>query len=145
MSRSTLYCAGSRRSGPSWQMKPASTVDNPRPVPLSRAATEVLAIIAYKQPITRTGIEAIRGTTSDSALDTLLARGLVSLAAAHLFTTTRAFLHLASLRDLATFHCLSPTTTTRTEGRQPLASAAARTGHGRRYYGIESTNCIVMV
>jgi len=81
---------------------------HPRPVPLSRAATEVLAIIAYKQPITRTGIETIRGTASDSALDTLLARGLVSLDEAHLFTTTRAFLDVAGLRDLADLPPLVP-------------------------------------
>ena len=47
---------------------------NPRPQPLSKAATEALAIIACKQPIMRAGIERIRGTNSDSALDTLLVR-----------------------------------------------------------------------
>jgi len=35
---------------------------NPRPVALSRAALEVLAIIAYKQPVARAGIELIRGS-----------------------------------------------------------------------------------
>jgi segregation and condensation protein B len=74
---------------------------NPRPQPLSRAATEVLAVIAYKQPITRAGIERIRGTNSDSALETLLVRGLVAFDQHHLIVTTRAFLDLAGLRDLA--------------------------------------------
>lgn len=74
---------------------------NPRPVPLSRAATEVLAIVAYKQPITRAGIERIRGTTSDSALDTLVVRGLVVFDEHHLLVTSRAFLDFAGLRDLA--------------------------------------------
>ena len=74
---------------------------NPRPVPLSRAALEVMAIVAYKQPIARAGIERIRGTNSDSALDTLLMRELVTLNDARLFVTTRAFLDFASLRDLA--------------------------------------------
>ena len=74
---------------------------NPRPVPLSRAALEVLAIVAYKQPIARSGIERIRGTSSDSALETLLMRELVALNEARLFGTTRAFLEFASLRDLA--------------------------------------------
>jgi len=39
---------------------------------LSRAALETLAIVAYKQPVTRPEIEAIRGVNSDSPLDTLL-------------------------------------------------------------------------
>jgi segregation and condensation protein B len=74
---------------------------HPRPVPLSRAATEVLAIVAYKQPITRAGVEFTRGTSSDSALDTLLVRGLVGFDQHHLLVTTRAFLDFAGLRDLA--------------------------------------------
>lgn len=44
---------------------------------LSPAALEVLAIIAYKQPITRAAIEAIRGVNSDRTLATLKARGLI--------------------------------------------------------------------
>ncbi len=45
---------------------------------LSPAALETLAIVAYEQPITRAGIEAIRGVNSDRALSTLQARGLVA-------------------------------------------------------------------
>ncbi len=44
---------------------------------LSRAALETLAIIAYRQPITRPQIEAIRGVSSDGVIRTLLHRGLV--------------------------------------------------------------------
>ena len=44
---------------------------------LSRAALETLAIIAYRQPITRPEIEAIRGVGSDSVLRTLLSTGLI--------------------------------------------------------------------
>lgn len=44
---------------------------------LSRAALESLAIIAYKQPITRPGIDAIRGVNSDGVLRSLLNKGLV--------------------------------------------------------------------
>jgi segregation and condensation protein B len=44
---------------------------------LSTAALETLAIIAYKQPITRAGIEAVRGVNSDGAVSTLLARDLI--------------------------------------------------------------------
>ncbi|MDQ6672032.1 MAG: SMC-Scp complex subunit ScpB [Chloroflexota bacterium] len=68
---------------------------NPRPVALSRAATEVLAIVAYPQPIARATIELIRVSASDSALDRLLQRGLVAHGQHHLFVTTRGFLDYA--------------------------------------------------
>jgi len=44
---------------------------------LSTAALETLGIIAYKQPITRPEIEAIRGVNSDGVLRTLLSKGLI--------------------------------------------------------------------
>lgn len=44
---------------------------------LSPAALEALAIIAYRQPVTRAEIEAVRGVNSDSVLRTLLHRGLI--------------------------------------------------------------------
>jgi len=44
---------------------------------LSRAALEALAIIAYKQPVTRPGIDAVRGVNSDGVLKSLLNKGLV--------------------------------------------------------------------
>ena len=61
----------------------------------------MLAIVAYKQPIARAGIERIRGTSSDSALETLFMREFVALNEARLCVTTRAFLDFAGLRDLA--------------------------------------------
>jgi segregation and condensation protein B len=51
-----------------------------RPVvhaPLSQASTETLAIIAYRQPVTKAEIEDIRGVRSDSAVNNLLERGLI--------------------------------------------------------------------
>lgn len=48
-----------------------------RPARLSAAALETLAIVAYRQPVTRAEIEAIRGVDSSAALQTLVARGLV--------------------------------------------------------------------
>lgn len=48
-----------------------------RPSPLSRAALETLAVVAYHQPVTRGEIEAARGVNSDRAVLTLLARGLI--------------------------------------------------------------------
>lgn len=44
---------------------------------LSRAALETLAIVAYRQPITRPGIDQIRGVSSDGVLKSLLSKGLV--------------------------------------------------------------------
>jgi segregation and condensation protein B len=76
-------------------------VNKPREVALSKAALEVLAIVAYRQPVARSGIELIRGSASDSALDKLLERGLIEHNPHHLFVTTRAFLDLMGLRDLA--------------------------------------------
>jgi segregation and condensation protein B len=77
------------------------------PQRLSRAALEVLAIVAYRQPATRAEIEAIRGVNSDHALETLVVRGLVtevgrreSLGRPALFGTTLDFLALAGLSSL---------------------------------------------
>lgn len=76
---------------------------------LTRAAMETLAIIAYRQPITRAQIARIRGVNVDSVLRTLQTRDLVeedgtSPSGAHLFRTTTAFLEymgMGSLDDLA--------------------------------------------
>jgi segregation and condensation protein B len=76
-------------------------LNKPRQVGLSKAALEVLAIVAYRQPIARSGIEFIRGAASDSAVDTLLERGLIAHNQHHLFVTTREFLKLIGLRDIA--------------------------------------------
>src|SRR5215471_9938678 len=50
----------------------------PPAVRLSRAALEALAVIAYRQPVTRGEIDAVRGVNSDSAVSTLLGRNLVA-------------------------------------------------------------------
>jgi segregation and condensation protein B len=49
----------------------------PRHFRLSQAALETLAIVAYRQPVTRPEIEAIRGVSADSAVSTLIERGLI--------------------------------------------------------------------
>jgi len=74
---------------------------------LSRAALETLAIIAYRQPITRAGIEAIRGVNSDSVVRSLLAKGLIEeLGRAELpgrpllYGTTSEFLSYFGLESL---------------------------------------------
>ncbi len=81
---------------------------------LSRAALETLAIIAYKQPITRPQIDAIRGVNSDGVLKNLLSKGLIEeLGRAEgpgrpiLYGTTADFLGqfgLTSLDELPPLH-----------------------------------------
>lgn len=78
-----------------------------RPAPLSAAALETLAVIAYRQPLTRAEIEAIRGVNCESALSTLLERGLIEVAGHRqapgrpaLYRTTRKFLETFGLRSL---------------------------------------------
>jgi segregation and condensation protein B len=75
--------------------------------PLTRSAMETLAIIAYRQPVSRAEIEQTRGVDSHSVLKTLMARGLVRVSGRGkgpgrplLFATTRAFLEQFGLRDL---------------------------------------------
>jgi segregation and condensation protein B len=75
-------------------------LSHPKPVALSQATLEVLAIVAYRQPIARSGIELIRGTASDSAIGNLLERGLIEHNRHHLYVTTRLFLDYTGLLDL---------------------------------------------
>jgi len=74
---------------------------------LSSAALETLAIIAYRQPITRAQIEAVRGTNSDGVLRTLLARSLIAqigrleqVGRPALYGTTFEFLHYFGVQSL---------------------------------------------
>jgi len=75
---------------------------------LSRAALETLSIVAYRQPITRRQIEAIRGVASDSVLRTLLSVGLIeevgrarTVGRPILYGTTFEFLQHFGLRSLS--------------------------------------------
>ena len=80
---------------------------------LSRAGLETLAIIAYRQPVTRPGIDAIRGVNSDGVLKSLLSKGLVHEVGRSegpgrpiLYGTTAEFLQhfgLASMSELPPF------------------------------------------
>ncbi len=79
-----------------------------RPARMSRATLETLAIIAYKQPITRAEIEAIRGVDVDGVLSTLQERRLVRIVARKdipgrpfLYGTTTEFLEMFNLKDLS--------------------------------------------
>jgi segregation and condensation protein B len=74
---------------------------------LSAAARETLAIVAYRQPIARADIEAIRGVQSADVLHQLMEKGLVRIAGRDdslgrpvLYATTRKFLQVFGLRSL---------------------------------------------
>ena len=75
---------------------------------LSRAALETMAIVAYKQPVTKSEIEAIRGVDSSGVMATLLERNLVTIKGRSkvvgrplLYGTTPEFLEYFGLRDLS--------------------------------------------
>jgi len=75
---------------------------------LTRAALETLAIIAFKQPISRVEVSAIRGVNSDGVIKGLLERKLITISGrgegqgrALLFNTTPEFLQYFSINDLA--------------------------------------------
>jgi segregation and condensation protein B len=54
-------------------------MESGRPTRLSQAALETLAIVAYKQPVTRAELESIRGVSVDAVIQTLVDRGLVTI------------------------------------------------------------------
>lgn len=91
---------------------------SPRQPPLSRAALETLAIIAFRQPVTRAVIDELRGVHSEGAIATLLERGLIAEAGRaeapgrpFLYVTTRRFLEhvgLRSLEELAALPGMAP-------------------------------------
>jgi len=78
-----------------------------QPPRLSRPLLETLAIVAYRQPITRPEIEQLRGVDSGGVLDTLIERNLIRIAGRKdapgrpiMYTTTPDFLELFGLKDL---------------------------------------------
>ena len=89
-----------------------------RPRPLSRAAQETLTIIAYRQPVTRSDIEFIRGVDAGSILKNLLERGLVRCVGRRdiagrpmMFGTTDEFLRvyqISCLDDLPPIEAFQP-------------------------------------
>ena len=79
----------------------------PKPARLTAPALETLSIIAYRQPITRADVEAVRGVNIDGVLQTLMERGLVKIAGRAeipgrplLYETTQFFLDHFGLRTL---------------------------------------------
>ncbi|MDR3660022.1 MAG: SMC-Scp complex subunit ScpB [Mycobacterium sp.] len=81
---------------------------------LTRAALETLAVVAYRQPVTRARVSAVRGVNVDAVMRTLAARGLIieagtdSDSGATTFATTELFLERLGLTSLAELPELAP-------------------------------------
>lgn len=98
-----------------WLVRLRQATPTPR---LSNAALETLAIIAYKQPLTRADVEKIRGVKIDELLRHLMEKGLIRITGRHdslgrpvLYGTTKTFLQvfgLNSLKDLPEVEQLRP-------------------------------------
>ena len=93
----------------------AALLGLPMTAKLTAAALETLAVISYRQPVTRTQIEAVRGVNSDRALASLLQHGLVTevgraqtIGRPTLFATTPEFLQQFGLTKLEQLPQLTP-------------------------------------
>jgi segregation and condensation protein B len=81
---------------------------------LTRAALETLAVVAYRQPVTRARVAAVRGVNCDGVIRTLLTRGLVEESGVDqhtqgiLYRTTELFLERLGLSSLAELPPLAP-------------------------------------
>ncbi len=104
-----------------------------RPRPISRAALETLAIIAYRQPVTRAEVEFIRGVDAGSIFKTLLERELIKCVGRKeivgrpmMFGTTDEFLkvfNLSSIKDLPPLESFQPS-------REMVQGALDKLGEG---------------
>lgn len=81
---------------------------------LSRAALETLAVVAYRQPVTRAQVAGVRGVNVDGVMRTLTLRGLVAevdpdeSSGAHRYVTTELFLELLGIDSLERLPELAP-------------------------------------
>ncbi len=80
---------------------------------LTQAALETLAVVAYKQPVTRSRVAAIRGVNCDGVIKTLVTRGLVEEcgaeeSGAHLYRTTQLFLEKLGINSVEDLPSLAP-------------------------------------
>jgi len=112
-----------------------------KPARLTPPSLETLAIIAYRQPITRADIEAVRGVAVDGVLQNLMERGLVKIGGRAevpgrplLYETTQFFLEHFGLRDLGELPNAEELrtrylpTAPRKEAPPPVEAAPAETG-----------------
>lgn len=106
-----------------------------KPKSLSQAALETLAIVAYRQPIVRSEVEAIRGVDSGGVLKTLLERGLIKILGRReepgqplIYGTTPAFMelfHLKNLEELPSMREIEQLVDQQNAGQQASAGDAA--------------------
>jgi len=89
-------------------------LENPSPKSMTQASLEVLAIIAYRQPVTRVEIDDLRGVKSEGPINTLIAKGLImekgrieGSGRAILYGTTDLFLDRFGLESLVDLPPLS--------------------------------------
>ncbi|MDX6243926.1 MAG: segregation and condensation protein [Frankiales bacterium] len=81
---------------------------------MTQAALETLAVVAYRQPVTRGRVAAVRGVNVDGVIRTLLSRGLIDErgsdpeSSATLYGTTELFLERLGLRSLEELPALAP-------------------------------------
>jgi len=100
------------RSAHDWAVK--QLVANENPAKLSQAALETLAVIAYRQPISRGQVSSIRGVNVDSVVRTLLSRGLITElfvdaeTGAAMFGTTELLLEVLGINSLDELPQISP-------------------------------------
>ena len=112
-------------------------LDAPKPHKLSQAAMETLAIIAYRQPVTRSEAEEVRGVDCGAVVRSLVERGLVRVVGKKevpgrplLYGTTKRFLEvfgLSSLTDLPTLRQIEDLTGPTEEEESGGETAAAKT------------------
>ncbi len=104
---------------------------------LSRSALETLAIVAYRQPVSRPEIDVVRGVNSDAVLESLLDRRLIRIAGRKdapgrpfLYETTREFLVAFGLRELSELPQVAgdlPQPAKTTEGQAPAVTVSGET------------------
>ena len=89
-------------------------VANENPAQLSQAALETLAVIAYRQPISRGQVSSIRGVNVDSVVRTLLSRGLITElytdaeTGAAMFGSTEMLLEVLGINSIEELPAISP-------------------------------------
>lgn len=108
-------------------------LDAAKPKLLSQAALETLAIVAYRQPLVRSEVEAIRGVDTGGVLKTLLERGLIKILGRReeagqplIYGTTPAFLelfHLKNLEELPSMRDIEQLVEGQNAGQQTVAVA----------------------
>jgi segregation and condensation protein B len=112
-------------------------LSNARPFRFSRAALETLAIIAYRQPITRVEVEYLRGVDAGGVIKTLLDKHLVRILGKKdipgrplIYGTSREFLELFGLRDLSALPTLKEFSELPLEAAEDRAFAAQGSSGG---------------